>query len=1223
MPPFNEPSRIDQSLMAELRSSWLSGRRTPVEDFVRRHPELARHTETLQDLIYQEYCLRRELGEQPARDEYFRRFPALRPELEKLFAVDSAVATDTVADHSNEARDARPPLDHDDADPAGESSPGMRFKKLRFHAKGGLGEVHVAEDQELHREVALKEIQAKHADDPKNQQRFKLEAEITGGLEHPGIVPVYGLGAYADGRPFYAMRFIRGDSLQDAIRDYHVEYRGDPIKFRQLLRRFSDVCNAMQYAHDRGVLHRDLKPGNIMLGKYGETMVVDWGLAKTTGQVDPLTESDERPLQPASSDQSAPTEHGTLKGTPAYMSPEQASGEINRLGPATDVYSLGATLYHLLTGRAPFTNPDLSATLQMIRQGEVQSPCQVKEGTPKPLAAICMKAMALRPEDRYPSARRLTEEIENWLADEPVDAYVEPLPARVRRWMRKHPGPVAGLSATVLLGLLGAGLLAYLNGKHAHELAEKNTTISGQKEDLEVANQQLAEEKSVAEASTDFLIKSFRRADPEQDGRKLTVYEVLLRANEELNEQTGIDPPRTAAMFQALAESFLGLGLYSEATAAAERALTIRRDSLGEDHEDTLSSMNNLATMYLAAGKLEQALPLFEETLERTKTQFGDDHEHTLMVLSNIARAYQDAGKLDLALPLFVETLRLREIKLGPEHDDTLTSLGNLADAYSSAGKLDLALSLSEKSLRLRRKRYGDGHPATLMAMNNLAAAYQAVGQLDLALPLYEETLERRKDKLGEDHPDTLISMNNLAEGLQTAGRHDLALSLMEDALRLARTKLGEDHPLTLTFMNNLAGAYGWAGKPDSALPMLEETLRLTKAKRGEDHPDTLICMSDLALGYRNAGQLDRAVPLMETTLQLTRAKLGEDHQHTLSAMNNVAMTYLSAKKVELALPLLEETLRRRRNKFSDDHPASLVSLNNLATGYYSAGKFDQALQLSEEALRLTRAKLGNDHPDTLISLNGLAESYRSLGKFDLALPLFAETVELMKAKHGIDLAHTLVAMNNLAMCYRSADQLDVAIPLFEETLGRRKAILGDDHPNTLNSMSNLAMARLDRQQAAEACQLFNQFLSIQRSKAQPNDSAFANTLASVSEALLAANQFAEAEPYLRESLSIQDAVDPDGWITFDTHVMLGRAFLGQKKLAEAETSLLAGYEGLRQREAQIPADGEIRLTNALQNLVELYTALEKPDEAAKWQARLTEHEARQTESPPKEGTAH
>src|SRR5205814_1937625 len=181
------------------------------------------------------------------------------------------------------------------------------------------------------------------------RQRFLLEAEITGGLEHPGIVPVYGLGSYGDGRPYYAMRFIKGDSLKDAIARFHAEeaLKKDPgrrsLALRKLLRRFVDICNAIDYAHSRGVLHRDIKPGNVIVGRHGETLVVDWGLAKAVGRADPDPSADERPLVPSSASGSAGTLPGSALGTPAYMSPEQARGDLAALGPQSDVYSLGAT----------------------------------------------------------------------------------------------------------------------------------------------------------------------------------------------------------------------------------------------------------------------------------------------------------------------------------------------------------------------------------------------------------------------------------------------------------------------------------------------------------------------------------------------------------------------------------------------------------------------------------------------------------------------------------------------------------------------------------------------------------------------------------------------------------------------------------------------------------------------------------------------------------------
>ncbi|HVS33935.1 MAG TPA: tetratricopeptide repeat protein, partial [Gemmataceae bacterium] len=342
---------------------------------------------------------------------------------------------------------------------------GRRFRLLRPHAEGGLGKVSVARDEELHRDVALKEIKQHHADHAESRARFLVEAEITGGLEHPGIVPVYGLGAYADGRPFYAMRFIKGDSLKEAIERFHQEkgpLTGGPrmLELRQLLSRFNAVCNAVAYAHSRGVLHRDLKPANVMLGKYGETLVVDWGLAKPLGGSINGEGASEGPLQPASSGDSAPTQMGKAVGTPAYMSPEQAAGRPDQLGPVSDVYSLGATLYCLLTGKAPFERGDLGGVLQRVQRGDFPRPRQVRRDVPRALEAVCLKAMALRPEDRYATSNALAEDVEKWLADEPTTAYREPWRVRAWRWVKRHRTPAAATAAALLAAglLLGVGL---------------------------------------------------------------------------------------------------------------------------------------------------------------------------------------------------------------------------------------------------------------------------------------------------------------------------------------------------------------------------------------------------------------------------------------------------------------------------------------------------------------------------------------------------------------------------------------------------------------------------------------------------------------------------------------------------------------------------------------------------------------------------------------------
>jgi serine/threonine protein kinase/tetratricopeptide (TPR) repeat protein len=364
------------------------------------------------------------------------------------------------------------------------TSQGTRFRILRPHARGGLGEVHVALDTELQREVALKEIQDRHADQHDVRNRFKLEAEITGGLEHPGIVPVYGLGTYDDGRPYYAMRFIKGDNLQQAISKYHDPQNqtsaGDRnLALRGLLRRLIDVCDAMQYAHDRGILHRDLKPGNIMIGKYGETLVVDWGLAKVLGvsgrkgstQDHELTDS---VLTPASSlsgsvDQ---TLAGSAIGTPAYMSPEQAAGRLDELGPASDVYSLGATLYHILTGIAPCAGKDLGEILRKVQTGDYKRPRQVLPTIPVPLDAICRHSMALQPDARYASPRDLADDLEYWLADESVVALPEGWTAKAARWLRRNRAIAMTLSVAMPVVVASLLIANYIVGRAQHVAVE-------------------------------------------------------------------------------------------------------------------------------------------------------------------------------------------------------------------------------------------------------------------------------------------------------------------------------------------------------------------------------------------------------------------------------------------------------------------------------------------------------------------------------------------------------------------------------------------------------------------------------------------------------------------------------------------------------------------------------------------------------------------------------
>jgi serine/threonine protein kinase len=868
-------------------------------------------------------------------------------------------------------------------------SAGTRFRILRPHAKGGLGEVFVAEDLELHREVALKEILGRHAGHADSRGRFVLEAEITGGLEHPGIVPVYGLGAYADGRPFYAMRFIRGDNLKEAIARFHrspTRKRGaehEPVsedgplacasgsdftslEFRQLLGRFIDVCNAVAYAHSRGVLHRDLKPGNVMLGKFGETLIVDWGLAKAGVRGQGLgvrEETAESVLRPGSGSGVAETVAGTAIGTPAYMSPEQAAGKLDQLGPATDLYSLGATLYTLLTNRPPINGSDSAEVLRQAQRGEAgfAAPGASTTGIPAPLVAICQKAMSLSPRDRYATPLALAEDLEHWLADEPVKAAPDPLLVRTRRWMRKHPGPVSGIAAAVLVSLvglaIGAAVLREKNQLLSHantqldakntELKTSNRQLDAANSDLKTTNANLVLAREKAEKATDAereatkkereatelaldrlgqiekanqLMESiFTDIDPRagEKGGPLLIEQLtkrLLATADKLDEQAIRDPLAVARLRNFLGKTLRSLGEPNKAIELHARARAAFEERLGPDHPDTLTSMNNLALGYQATGKLDLALPLYQETLKRTAANLGPDHPDTLTSMNNQAVGYQAAGKLDLALPLWEETLKLRRAKLGPDHPDTVQSMSNLAVGYQAAGKLDLALPLLQETLKLMRAKLGPDHPHTLTSMNNLALGYKAAGKLDLALLLFEQTLKLRKAKLGADHPHTLNSMNSLASGYHAAGKLDLALPLFEETLKLTKAKLGPDHPNTLRNMNNLAQGYRAAGKLDLGLLLLQDAAAGMEKQRFQ-HEYALAIVVNLIACHEQLKQFDQAEPWRRKWLAVVKERSGADSLAYAGELAGLGLNLLGQKKSADAEAVLRECLGLRQKK--------------------------------------------------------------------------------------------------------------------------------------------------------------------------------------------------------------------------------------------------------------------------------------------------------------------
>jgi serine/threonine protein kinase len=826
------------------------------------------------------------------------------------------------------------------------------YTPQRRHARGGLGVVYTAHQGELDRTVALKRIRPDRLHETA-RRRFLREAVLTARLQHPGIVPIYGLGQDEAG-PFYTMPFIRGRTLQEAIEAFHGEesLRHDPgrrsLKLRGLLQQFVTACNTVAYAHDQQVVHRDLKPSNIMLGPYGETLVLDWGLAKRFGGAEAAPEPGGEAASPSPAPEDL-TATGAVLGTPQYMSPEQARGE--PVGPAGDIFSLGLVLNAILTGKSAFDESSFRGVdpLKAVREAAIVPPRRRDARLPRALEAICLKALAARAADRYPTARALAEDLTRWLGDEPVSAWREPISVWARRWARRHRTAVATVVVALVAGVVGLGAVVDVQARANDRLRKAHA-------ETEAALARSEESRQQAEAVSTFLVEAFRSPDPEQDGRQVKVADVLDRASERIEKEFAGSQATQGALLNALGRTYKGLGLYDRAVTLLMKAAEVREAVLGPDHRDALASRHNLASAYYYAGRLPEAIALFEALL------------------------------------------KLREARWGPDHPDTLASRSGLALAYEAAARTAEAIALSKAMLKLREAKFGPDHPDTLTSRNNLAISLATSGRLSEAIELFEETLKRRGAVLGPGHPDTLTSRNNLAAAYSEAGRQAEAILLHEETLKLYEAKLGPEHPDTLRSRDNLATAYSEADRLPEAIALYEPTLQSYEDKLGPDHPDTLRCCNNLATAYRQAGRTGDAIALHEATLKRMEDKLGPDHDKSLTSRHNLAAAYESLDRWGEAEGLLREVQARRRKAVPSDSPLLARELASLGRNLLRQSRWSEAEPFVREAVTI-REKATPDDWQRYYVMSLLGEALLGQGRYGEAEPMVVAGYEGMKAR--------------------------------------------------------------------------------------------------------------------------------------------------------------------------------------------------------------------------------
>jgi eukaryotic-like serine/threonine-protein kinase len=973
------------------------------------------------------------------------------------------------------------------------------YKLLQQIGEGGMGTVYLAQQMApVKRQVALKLIKP-GMDSRQVIARFEAERQALAVMDHPNIAKVLDGGLH-DGRLYFVMELVKGIP----ITEYCNAKRLTPHERLEL---FVPVCQAIQHAHQKGIIHRDIKPSNILVAPYDDRpvpKVIDFGLAKATGV--------------SLIDASCATNFGGVVGTPQYMSPEQASLNNLDIDTRTDIYSLGVLLYELLTGSPPFTKLELERAgmleiLRVIREQDPPKPStrlSTAEGLPglsaergmeparlmgilrSELDWIVMKALEKDRSRRYETANGFAADIQRFLAGEPVLAHPPGRVYRFKKFVRKNRTLVAA-SSLILLALT-AGIIGT-------SLGLRQATIA--REQAEQRKRDAETNLAFARKGNEILGSVFSNLDPNAEYRDVAQLRNALRNNlgqaiKDLEESSIGDPLEVARMQDTLGNALMALGQFEQASAVFEKCLATRTALLGPKHAHTLSVASDLGGCYGLDGKLVEAISLLEKTVALQRLELGSNHRETLGSMSDLALTYSTAGKTDLALPLIEETLALRRTSFGDEDPDTLASMASLADYFVSNGSLDKALPLLEEVYEISRRRLTPEHPRILNSANALAEGYLQAGQLDKALPLFEETLALRKSRMGPDHPDTLLSMGSLGAAYGQAGNHEKALPLLEQAHAMLKSKLGPDHPHTLTGLSLVATEYYRTGRPDKALPLNQENYDLTRAKLGPDHPHTLISTVNLAstyeavgelqkamamyeeilphirstLGdnhpctapsikglagcYRAFGRLHEALPLYQEALKLSESSLGHEHPQTLVFSSSLAECYVALREPEKALPLLQQTLAIQSSRLGAQHPGTLATMTSLASALLDVREFEQALSLFQKVLAARKSTYGPDHPVTIASMHNLATGFETAGQIEQALLLYEEVFELAKSVNGVDHPKTLIVMDSLASCYASAGQLTKTMPLLEKLLEFRKSSLGPGHPDTLKTMNEL-----------------------------------------------------------------------------------------------------------------------------------------------------------------------
>jgi len=857
------------------------------------------------------------------------------------------------------------------------------YKILRALHQGGQGVVYQALQISTKRKVAIKVLLEGPYAAPSARKRFEREIELVASLKHPNIVSIFDSGETADGRQFCVMDYVRGMPFDRYVKD-------TKLSVNDALKLFAKMCDAVNYAHQKGVIHRDLKPSNVLVDGDGEPRVLDFGLAR----------------QLVDREQSMLSVTGQVVGTLPYLSPEQAEGNPDKVDIRSDVYALGVILYEVLTGQYPYpVYGQLAEALNHIVHTQASIPSKkwesqsgIKHYSPEggviqrcpiddEVNTIVIRALAKERERRYQTAADLAQDIRRYLADEPIEAKRDSSWYVLRKRVKRYKMGVA-----VSIGVMCLVIVALIVTANLYRAAERDRLAA------EAARQQAEVEANKARQTVAFTNEMLAGVDPEtargMDTRLLRM--ILARAAQRVQNDLAEQPEVAASVYSTIGRTYSAIGNYDDAQTYLRRALNIHERELGERHLESIISKGRLAHTYGAAGQFDDAESLFDEALDAA------------------------------------------EQTIGVEHEDTLNILNNLALVYLDQGRFDEAEGLLNRALEIRQRAFRDDPESILIIQHNLANVYEATARFDAAETMLRETIEGRRRELGDDHPSTLDSTGNLAMLYLTQGRAAEAEALLTEMLEAHRRVFGPEHPATLKITNNLANTYSLQGRDQESRELRTQTLEEMKRVLGVEHPETLKLMNNLANSFYRSGQFDLAEPLYEEAHALRLRTMGKDHPSTLFSAGVLARLYVSQGRFEEGEHLLNSTMKAQEAKLGAQHPDVLFTKGVLADLYLDREQFDRAEPLQRAVFEARQAVLGPNHHNTLTSMNNLGLTLARAGKFAEAEPIFRDAWQRRQRTSGEDHVETLRLQSNLMLLLQRLERDDEALVLQQDLLQRQ-----------------------------------------------------------------------------------------------------------------------------------------------------------------------------------------